>query len=473
MTSRTRLLIAAALLAVMAAVWSALPGGSREAQGELGPWSRPLVDRDLRHIEADTLRVLVVEHPLTHVRWAAAESGAEYELLERFAIAMRIPVRAVVVQHRDSLVPMLQRGEGDVIAAQWREGHSFHGAIALTEPYRHVQGMLAMLRADRTLGIREGDIPDTVLVGAGSPLIEPYEPHCAIGPHALLPHPDKDGPSLLEQLAIGQVGHVLLTDAEARHAAELFPQVSFGEPVGAQVGLVFAVRRNAPRLRQALDRWLADPLEAEARGWLLAAYGDRIKKRGPLGSSRRSPVREEGISPFDSLFQEKAVLMHWEWELLAAIAFKESRFDTAAVSVRGAQGLMQMMPRTAARIGADSLHLVEGQVHAAAVYLAMLDSVWMRSIPDVNERLHFVLASYNAGPGHVQDARRLADQLGLDRGRWLGHVERAITLLALPQYFLMPGMTSGRCKGSQTFLYVREVLGLYRHYGQAREGQGS
>lgn len=422
------------------------------------PWSEPLVDRDLGAIAVDTLRVLVVEHPLTYERFPGGERGAELELLERFARRHKLAMK-VLVAAPDSLLPLLQRGVGDVVAALVHRGR-FGDAVACTAPWWHAAPVRVRLRADQAAAVAAGDA-DTVHVQANGP----WAMDSAVAP--VRRADARTGTALIEAVAVGELPSALVSDMEARHHAEDLPQLAF-EPVdGAPVDLVLAVRRNAVRLREALDSWLALPDEQEARALIVAAYGDRLPRRGPLGATRGRPVDGDSLSPFDALFQEKADLMHWDWELLAAIAFKESRFDTAALSVKGAQGLMQMMPATAERLGVDSMQLVEGQVHAAAIYLAMLDSLWRRSIPDADERLHFVLAAYNAGPGHVRDAQRLAGELGLDRLRWTGHVERAITLLAFPAYYRRPGITAGRCKGSQTFLYVREVLGLHRRFRAA------
>ena len=51
------------------------------------------------------------------------------------------------------------------------------------------------------------------------------------------------------------------------------------------------------------------------------------------------------LSPYDSLFRECADSLY-DWKLLAAIAYVESKFDTTSVSHRGAVGLMQIMPST-------------------------------------------------------------------------------------------------------------------------------
>jgi membrane-bound lytic murein transglycosylase F len=130
---------------------------------------------------------------------------------------------------------------------------------------------------------------------------------------------------------------------------------------------------------------------------------------------------------------------------------------------------MQLMPRTAARLGLDSTHAMDDHIRAAVRYLSKLDTLWMRAVPDREQRLRFVLASYNAGPGHIIDAQRLAEQLGMDPKRWEHNVERTILLKAMPTYYMRPGMKNGYCKGSQVFHYVRDVVAMYAQL-KARRG---
>ncbi|MCB9170838.1 MAG: transglycosylase SLT domain-containing protein [Flavobacteriales bacterium] len=438
---------------------------ARRAASEDRTWERPLVRRDLAEIKADTLRVLVVDDPLCHENWPQAERGAIFEMIERFAAheALEMAARPVPM---DSLIPMLQTGRGDLIAAPLSRGSELLAHVARSISYWQVSPMVAQLRADRILGLPEPVDPDTVLVSDASPLARPSL--WKDGPvRTVLPGGSTH--ALIEQLAMGRVGAVLVTDAEARYYARAYPQLDLKPLTADPLHLVFGMRSNSPRLLHALDHWIKDDDERDARAMLMAAYGRPLGTRRALGRSRGSLAPGDTISPFDSLFQHFAGMHGLPWELLAAIAFKESRFDSTATSHRGAQGLMQLMPRTARGLGLDSLHLVDVQVNAAATYLTVLDSIWMRSIPDRKQRLPFILAAYNTGPGHVLDAQKLAEEIGLDRSRWFGNVERAITLLAFPDYFARERIVNGRCKGSETFIYVREVLALYRKYRTASE----
>ncbi|MBK6894549.1 MAG: transglycosylase SLT domain-containing protein [Flavobacteriales bacterium] len=84
--------------------------------------------------------------------------------------------------------------------------------------------------------------------------------------------------------------------------------------------------------------------------------------RGTIRIFQRTGLGGDTISPYDSLFQVHADSLSWDWRLLAAVAFKESRFDTTALSYAGAGGLMQMMPTTALRMGVTAEGGLNGHV---------------------------------------------------------------------------------------------------------------
>ncbi len=112
------------------------------------PWDRPLVERDLDLVLGDTLRVLVLMDPLSYEERPNAVSGLEYELMERFAKELGVPVKAIPVDHPDSMLMALQKGQGDVIAAQATPRRDRRRWVSYSAPYRSVYPVLAILRAD-------------------------------------------------------------------------------------------------------------------------------------------------------------------------------------------------------------------------------------------------------------------------------------------------------------------------------------
>lgn len=142
------------------------------------------------------------------------------------------------------------------------------------------------------------------------------------------------------------------------------------------------------------------------------------------------------LSHYDELFREAADSTGIDWIFLAAVAHTESRFDSTAVSNVGAKGVMQMMPKTLRGLGVpDSLHAANRHnIHASARYLKELFHTFRR-VKDPQERENFVLASYNAGYGHIYDAMRIADKYGYNRHVWQNNIDSCLILKGLPEYY--------------------------------------
>lgn len=170
------------------------------------------------------------------------------------------------------------------------------------------------------------------------------------------------------------------------------------------------------------------------------------------------------ISPYDSLFRAYADTIGWDWKMLAAVAYVESKFDTAATSNVGAQGLMQMMPQTARAMGVpEGMERDPSEsVRAAVDYFKYLSRLFRR-VPE-GERRYFVLASYNAGFGHIQDAMRLAEKYGKNRYVWNENVETFLRLKNDSIYYTDSLCRNGRFTGIETTLFVRKVQHKYSEY---------
>lgn len=429
---------------------------------EWKPWSGPTVERDLDSIRADTLRVLVLEDPLVWEQGPKEGTGLAFEWAERFAKKAGLRMQVVVGDSGDSLLTWLWEGVGDIVIAPLPESRGMRGHFRYTEPLIALEPYIASLRPE----LRESEGPslsssnDSLRLSADSPFSSNGYHFNSKGlpkGHSTMSHSGEE--DMLVDLLLGQGGPVIVSGVRAGHETKRLPSLQFEGPIGKELPWRFTVRRNSPQLLAALDEWVSD--DEEARAQMLKGFTDRIAAPGPLRSRRMKVVDRDSISPFDRYFRSHADGLSFDWRLLAAMAWKESRFDSTVTSHKGAMGIMQIMPRTAARLGLDTSSAVDDHIRAAARYVSRMDTVWMRAVPDREQRMRFVLASYNAGPGHVIDAQRLAGQLGLDPARWDGNVERAVLLLAKPRYFNRPEMKNGYCKGSQVFHYVRGVLAVY------------
>ncbi|MBR3906589.1 MAG: transglycosylase SLT domain-containing protein [Bacteroidaceae bacterium] len=208
---------------------------------------------------------------------------------------------------------------------------------------------------------------------------------------------------------------------------------------------------------------------------MLTAYvalGEGHKGRVPEVTEIAREPEYEYLSPhvtlshYDDFFREAADSIELDWLLIAAIAYTESRFDSTAVSTVGARGVMQMMPRTLQGLEVpDSLHADNRHnIMASARYLKSLFYMFRR-VKNYDERINFVLASYNAGYGHIMDAMRLARKHGHDRHKWNASVDSFLIKKSIPEYYNDSICRNGEFKDwKQTLSFVSKVKRHWKRF---------
>jgi membrane-bound lytic murein transglycosylase F len=247
--------------------------------------------------------------------------------------------------------------------------------------------------------------------------------------------------------------------AQAHHG-----NIDVRTPVSLPQRIAWAVRQDSPELLAAVNGWMAEVKKAEDYNIIYNKYYRNRSAYRVRASSPYTSTPGGKICQWDELLQARGEEIGWDWRLLASLAYQESRFDPNERSWAGAAGLMQLMPETAARFGVRNLYDPESNITAGTRYLAWLDEVWEELIPEAEERIKFILASYNAGSGHVLDARRLALKYGSDPSLWEGNTAEFLLRKSERRYFNDPAVKHGYCRGREPYAYVTEVLERYRHY---------
>lgn len=106
----------------------------------------------------------------------------------------------------------------------------------------------------------------------------------------------------------------------------------------------------------------------------------------------------------------------WDWRILKAMVYQESRFDAGAVSASGAVGLCQLMPSAAAALGlhGDSLRRPETNLDAGARYLRLcwIAADGLDDAPPRWDRSRAAVAAYHAGPTALRRARAACGPAG-------------------------------------------------------------
>lgn len=424
---------------------------------------------DLPAIERSrTLRVVTRNSAVNYFVWRGQLMGFEYELARRFAEDLGVRLEVVVAEDHDDLLPMLRAGDADIAAAFLTPaGRTSADGIAWSRPYHFAVQQVVSDRAEdavarladlegRTFHVRESSRYWRTL----QRLRHGHELDIEV--RAVPGHEEPE--TTIEKVARGDYDLTLADDHIVKNAAIWNERVHAVLDIGEPVAHRWALRAGNPRLLAAANEFLDRAYRGTFYNVIYAKYftdRDRIRRY----QAQRIDLGDAGgrrLTPYDDLIQEYAARHELDWRLIAAQIFHESSFDPDARSWSGAVGLMQILPRTARQVGVtgDLTH-PETNIRAGVRYLDWLRARFEEEL-SVQDRTWFTLAAFNAGAGHVRDARRLAARLGLDPDRWFDNVETAMLRLSQRQHFRHARF--GYVRGWEPVEYVRRIRERYQAY---------
>jgi peptidoglycan lytic transglycosylase F len=154
-------------------------------------------------------------------------------------------------------------------------------------------------------------------------------------------------------------------------------------------------------------------------------------------------------TPFENAARETGL----SWRVLAALGYQESRWRPAAVSPRGAQGVMMLMPKTAQKMGVSNVFSPEENIRGGARYLAYMKERIPQRIRDP-DRTWMAMAAYNIGIGHLEDARIITQIRKKNPDRWQD-VRANLPRLSDPRWHSR--VKRGYANGQETVQFVERV----------------
>ena len=191
---------------------------------------------------------------------------------------------------------------------------------------------------------------------------------------------------------------------------------------------------------------------------------DRLKKKysGNFNPQKKAEkgIKAKVISPYDDLFRKYAADLGWDWRMVAALVYQESKFSIGSISSRGATGLMQVMPQTGKYYGIENLLDPEQNIIAGTRHLKRLQNLLRKHDIEQEELIKFTLAAYNAGEGRITDCRNLAAAKGFDNRKW-EEIVKIIPLMREDSILEEESVKLGKFKGHETIDYIDSIMAHY------------
>ncbi len=331
----------------------------------------------------------------------------------------------------DLLVPGLNKGYGDIAAANLTILQERGEEVDFTDPYQwdlkevviSREGIEGLQKIEdlsgREVHVREGSSFHYGLMKLNDRLKEKK-----LAPVEIVALPGLINTGEIIELVNADVLDITVADSHiASIADELLPNIKVYEEIVLNDDVKFGwmVRKNNPQLKTSLNQFI----KTIRKGTYLGnVYFKRYFKENPWVREYLKREDFEKFFKYAPLFKKYGEMYGVDWMLVEAQAFQESGLNPGVRSPAGAVGLMQLLPSTAEWMGFKEYSSPENNVHAGVKYLKyLMDQYYPEDEYSATERLRFALATYNAGPGNMQKSVKKSEELGYDPTKWFDNVE--------------------------------------------------
>lgn len=433
---------------------------------------------DLPHVlKKKKLTVLFDNSILSYFNYKGKEMGFEYEIMSEFAKHLGVELEVLLLENKDSLLFELNSGDVDVFACNYALTRERSKEMNFSTPFYKTPQVLVQRRPDNwkelsaekkavAMIIDPIQLADKkVYVWKNSSYFQRLmhlQEEIGDSIKIIKQEGDVGTEELIEMVAEGEIDYTIAEQNLALLNQRFYDNLDVSVPISIKQNIVFGMRKESALLLAAMNEWLNSFLKSEKYTFIKSKYFD-LKNIASDPDELIASVIGGKISDYDDLFKKHGKIYGIDWRILASIAFQESRFNPRARGLGGAFGIMQFIPSTGRKYGVNSASSADKQIEAAAKLLSnTLKS--FKSIPDSLQRYKFVLASYNSGQSHVEDAQRLARKYGKDPNIWDGHVKVMFKNLSKRKYFGDKVVKNGAARGWHTCNYVDKIYNRYESW---------
>ena len=390
--------------------------------------------------ERRLIRALIVPNRTAYFFDGVDQKGTGFEALKLFEEQVnknlktgRLGVYLLVIPTtRDRLIPDLLEGYGDIAAANLTITPERQELVEFTNSFLSTSEIIVSGPKAPQISSFEDLAGQEVFVRRSSSYWESLE--------RLNAEFDRQGKKKIRLKAADEIletedvlemvnaGLVPITVADSYLAefwGQIFDNIKPHPELAIRTGgeIAWAFRKNSPELEAVLNRFVKGHKKGTLTGNIL------YKRYYQNTKFVRNSLANEDYRRFEEtmkFFQEYAGQYDFDWLMIAAQGYQESRLDQSTRSKAGAIGVMQLLKSTAndPNVAIPNIEELEPNIHAGVKYLRFLVDHYFDEpgLDPVNRHL-FGFASYNAGPNRIQRLRKKTAEKGLDPNVWFRNVE--------------------------------------------------
>ncbi|MDL2261980.1 transglycosylase SLT domain-containing protein [Bacteroidales bacterium OttesenSCG-928-I21] len=415
-------------------------------------------------IKTQQLNVVISTNFIDYFIYNAEPMGFYFEILNRFACDYEL--KLVLYKESDHKIAfeMLNDETCDIFAATSAFPKNICSGFSLSTPLRTTRKVLVQQKSNTSQKQTKLDFIKNYLdlLNKTAGILNFDVDFFALEEHFRNLSDSITVETAIKNIANKTLDYVICDYNLARIFDSYYKNIDIETNIGFEQDVCWITRKKSTELLETLNAWLIKFKETPEFFRLEQKYTANSRALLNINSEYYSGNKGR-ISEYDELLKKYSKLINWDWRLLSSLVYEESRFDPEAESYAGAFGLMQMMPATYESVSNDTTWQIEFQIEAGIRYIRIIDSFLPAEFDDTVSKIKLILAGYNIGFSHVEDAINLAIAHGKNPKSW-DDVSYFLLNLSKPEYYNNPVVKYGSFSGNRAVRYANSIYDRFLHY---------
>jgi membrane-bound lytic murein transglycosylase F len=404
-----------------------------------------------------TITILTKNSPTTYYIGRDGPTGFEYDLAQEFATYNDIEIKFEIFDSVSEILQALDEGKGDIAAASIHRTDERKNQYIFSSPYMTVQQQV-VCKKDKKFPRSIFDLEDfniTIIKNNG------YENTLDMLASEMESLRYEVAESSIEQIfqeiEDGNIQCTITNSNTIQINRKFYPTVEVAFGINQPKSIGWVMRKEDKKLKQLVDDWFDEMKYSGVLSTIEDKYYEHVQDFDYLDIKAFYQRIENRLPKYKDEFERVAQRFEFDWRMLAAISYQESHWNPRAKSPTGVRGIMMLTQKTAKDMRVKNRLDFKQSINGGAKYLSILE----RSLPkhiNGDDRIRFMLAAYNIGMGHIEDAMGLAKKLGFNHTSWQG-ISQVLPLLSERKYY--KHLKYGYARGYEPLLYVSRIYNYY------------